>query len=158
MAIKHVLVHEDVTVIGSDMLNFCSNLISITMFDKVVKIEDYAFSSCLNLKSVRFSKSLTYIGRSAFASCCRIRSYSIPSTVTHIGENAFAENRCLRYIAMTRALPTNKLPNLLDSAIYTKTARRFGIAITYGGDREDIRGVWESELASIVRRRNGGLG
>ncbi|MCP4748032.1 MAG: leucine-rich repeat domain-containing protein [Desulfobacteraceae bacterium] len=158
MAIEHVLVHEDVTIIGNDILNFCSNLISITMFDKVVKIEDYAFSSCINLKSVRFSKSLTYIGRSAFASCCRIRSYSIPSTVTHIGENAFADNECLRYIAMTRALPTNKLPNLLDSAIYTKTARRFGIAITYGGDGEDIRGVWETYLASRVRRRTGGLG
>ena len=152
MAIKHVLVHEDVTVIGNEMFTYCANLVSITMFDKVVKIEDRTFSACRNLKSVRFSKSLTYIGRSAFASCYRIRSYSIPSTVTHIGDSAFAENECLRYIAMTRTLPANNLPNLLDSAIYNSTARRFGIAITYGGDRDDIRGVWETYLASRVRR------
>ena len=68
----------------------CSNLISITIPEKVTSIGDYAFSGCSSLSSIAIPENVTSIGEAAFSVCRSLSSIAIPENVTTIGESVFS--------------------------------------------------------------------
>jgi len=75
------------------ILQKCSNYNGrLILPDKVIGIDDNAFSVCKSITSLIFGSgtNLTYIGYSAFAVCTNLSgNLIIPDTVTHIGRLAF---------------------------------------------------------------------
>jgi hypothetical protein len=148
------VVHEDVKVIRQGAFSNCHHLKTVTMFDNVETIENYAFPTCLKLKYIKLSKGLKTIGEFAFSNCCAVRSYSIPSSITTIESKSFMDNRKLRFIRLPRHLE-NVLPDLTKTAICSETARRANAELyrrvnlmerehgTWGGNRM-YRSYWPS--------------
>ena len=79
----------NVTTIGVDAFDRCSNLTSITIPDSVTEIGDGAFYGCSSLTSIAIPDSVTTIGTSAFACCSSFTTIIIPDSVTEIGWSAF---------------------------------------------------------------------
>lgn len=87
----------DVTEIRFGAFFLCSSLISITIPNSVIIIEDYAFYGCSKLKEFKGNFAadngccLIDKGRLiSFANNCGIEEYVIPNNVTEIGNDAFA--------------------------------------------------------------------
>lgn len=139
----HAIVHEDVTVIPKRTFEHCHNLVSVIMYDNVLRIEDMAFCACVNLEFIKLSKTLVYIGKGAFMKCYKIKAYCIPSTVTVVENDAFKENTKLRFIVVPHTAQEHMLPDLTQTALYTATAKRFGVMM----NEEEIR-----EMKRVLRR------
>ena len=84
----HYTIPESVTSIGSSF-NGCSNLTSVTIPDRVKKIEVSAFGGCSSLTSVTIGNGVTSIGVAAFEDCSSLASVTIGNSVTIIGDYAF---------------------------------------------------------------------
>lgn len=101
-SLRRVVVHPNVTVVGSSAFAEATHLQDITcknggrLFGKVTRIEDLAFARCysLVLRNVFDSMtSLTYIGKEAFHLCTALRgTLKVPPKCTFIGKSAF--NSC----------------------------------------------------------------
>ena len=89
-ALTSIALPPEITTIAAHLFNH-SGIASITIPNKVKKIEDYAFFSCSNLANVALPDSLTNIGKYAFCSCSTLTSISIPNGVTYIGDSAFSD-------------------------------------------------------------------
>ena len=64
-------------------------LSSITIPEKVTKINSGIFYECTNLSEVKFNNNITEIGGLSFAKCPKLENVVIPNEVKVIGENAF---------------------------------------------------------------------
>ena len=62
---------------------------SVTISNRVTKIEDYTFSGCTGLMSITIPDGVTKIGVSAFGDCTALTSVTIPNSVTFIAKRAF---------------------------------------------------------------------
>lgn len=87
----------DITEIRFGAFFLCSSLISITIPNSVIIIEDYAFYGCSKLQEFKGNFAadngccLIDKGRLiSFANNCGIEEYVIPNNVTEIGNDAFA--------------------------------------------------------------------
>lgn len=69
----------------------CSNLISVSIPNSVIKIGADSFSGCSNLSSIIIPNSVTTIEHRAFSGCSSLSSISIPNSVTAIGDRIFKE-------------------------------------------------------------------
>lgn len=149
----HAVIDRDVKVIQEGAFEHCHNLVSVVMYDNVVRIENYAFYACANLEMIKFSKTLNYIGKGAFMKCSNMKSYCIPSTVAVIERNAFGENRQLRFIIVPRMHQDQELPDLTETSLYSATAKRFGIRMNEEEEREMKRSLRQntSILGSYFR-------
>lgn len=101
----------DVTEIRFGAFFLCSSLISITIPNSVIIIEDYAFYGCSKLKEFKGSfaadngRCLIDKGRLiSFANNCGIEEYVIPNNVTEIGNNAFADCYNLKKIIIPNSV------------------------------------------------------
>ena len=101
----------DVTEIRFGAFFLCSSLISITIPNSVIIIEDYAFYGCSKLKEFKGSfaadngRCLIDKGRLiSFANNCGIEEYVIPNNVTEIGNNAFADCYNLKKIIIPNSI------------------------------------------------------
>ncbi len=65
---------------------------------KVVRIEDFAFSSHTEIQSIELSQSLSSIGNSAFFNCTGLVQVDVPKSVTKIEAYAFMQCTNLRRI------------------------------------------------------------
>lgn len=81
---------------GSDRLP--ETVTSITMYDSVLELGDWAFASCNNIQTVELSSNLQIINTSAFHSCNNLIYIEIPKSVKTIGNNAFLNCLNLKYI------------------------------------------------------------
>lgn len=104
---------SNVTVIGANIFNGCSNLTAISIPntvteiglgafagagltsvrvpDSVFLIEDNAFGDCHNMKSAIIGNNVTTIGEEAFGYCRSLTSITIPSSVVSIEGAAFVD-------------------------------------------------------------------
>ena len=72
----------NVTTIGADAFQNCTELTSITIPNSVTSIGLNAFYGCTNLKAVTIPNSVTTIGQYAFYGCTNLKSVTIPNSVT----------------------------------------------------------------------------
>ena len=101
----------DVTEIRFGAFFLCSSLISITIPNSVIIIEDYAFYGCSKLKEFKGNFAadngccLINKGRLiSFANNCGIEEYVIPNNVTEIGNDAFAHCYNLKRIIIPNSV------------------------------------------------------
>ena len=101
----------DVTEIRFGAFFLCSSLISITIPNSVIIIEDCAFYGCSKLKEFKGSfaadngRCLIDKGRLiSFANNCGIEEYVIPNNVTEIGNDAFAHCYNLKKIIIPNSV------------------------------------------------------
>ena len=83
---------KEVSVTGGSILfgafYNCKNLTSVTLYDGVSSIGDYAFYLCNGLTDFSFAQSIKSIGEGAFYGC-NFTDINIPRSVTSIGQSAF---------------------------------------------------------------------
>ena len=89
-----IIIPDNVTEISTlngwmHAFQWCRNLVSVTLGNKVKLIDDYAFSGCVALASINIPNSVTNIGYRAFSECSSLFTLTIPSSVVSIGEEAF---------------------------------------------------------------------
>lgn len=96
------------TVTGGNILNGafydCSNLIKITIPDKITSIGDDAFYDCSSLQNVTIPDGVASIGSDAFYDCNSLQNIVIPDSVTNIGANAFANCSSLTDIVVPNSV------------------------------------------------------
>lgn len=83
---------ENVTSIGADAFNGCSELAGVTISKSVTSIGGWAFYDCSGLESMTIPENVTSIGYNAFGYCSGLTSVTIAGSVTEIGDDAF--NKC----------------------------------------------------------------
>ena len=84
----HVLVPDEVKVIGDGAFKKNKLLISITLPEHLSAIGHYAFKKCINLTSIEIPESVTVIGDFAFKGCKKLPFLDIPQSVRRIGRGA----------------------------------------------------------------------
>lgn len=84
----HVLVPDEVKVIGDGAFKKNKLLISITLPEHLSAIGHYAFKKCTNLTSIEIPESVTVIGDFAFKGCRKLPFLDIPQSVRRIGRGA----------------------------------------------------------------------
>ncbi len=85
----HVLVPDEVVVIGDGAFKNQNKLISVTLPENITSIGHYAFSGCRSLTSIEIPYSVTTIGDYAFSGCKRLPAITIPESVRKVGRGAF---------------------------------------------------------------------
>lgn len=111
----------DVTTIGIDAFSMTNrekavenniiNLVSITLPNSVVTIEENAFYKCENLESISIPSKVTDIKRCAFNECYALTSINLPSMLTTIEDWAFS--KCLN---LTEVIIPDNVANIGISA------------------------------------------
>ena len=119
--LKHIILPENITSIGSFAFEGCESLISVEIPSSVTSLGEYAFDNCSSLNSVKIpdgvsiikegtfrgcssltlitlSKKLTIIGNHAFTRCSSLTSIEIPADVETIGMSAFASCNSLKSV------------------------------------------------------------
>lgn len=99
-----VTIPNSVTNIGDDTFYKCSGLTSVTIPNNVTSIGRSAFDGCSALTSVTIGSGVTWIGNAAFRSCSSLKSVIIPDCVTSIGESAFRNCSNLTSLSIGRNL------------------------------------------------------
>lgn len=85
--------HEGAKVVGinRNALDYCGQLVSVSIPDTVETIGEQAFASCVNLKKVTIAEGVSIIENSAFSGCVALTEITIPKSVTNIASSAFAK-------------------------------------------------------------------
>ena len=78
-----------ITIVPESSFQGCSNLINITIPDRVTSIDKSAFLGCRGLASITLPNGITSIGEEAFESCISLSNIVLPSSLTTIGFGAF---------------------------------------------------------------------
>ena len=84
-----IIIPEKVTEICYFAFYGCNNLASVTIPDSVTAIGSWVFDGCSSLESVVIPDSVTSIGMGTFQDCSNLASVTIPDSVTSIGGSAF---------------------------------------------------------------------
>ena len=92
------VIMPNVTSIGKNAFNGCTNLALTSLPSGVTSISDYAFNGCTNLALTSLPSGVTSIGRNAFAACSKLALTSLPSGVTTISGSAFYACRGIQYL------------------------------------------------------------
>lgn len=85
--VKYTL--TDPTTIGSETLNSCRSLTSVTIPNSVTTIGSGAFFGCSGLTSVTIPNSVTSIEANVFYECTSLTSIAVPNSVTSFGNTVF---------------------------------------------------------------------
>ena len=79
-----------VTSIGYSAFNDCTNLALTSLPSGVTSIDSSAFNGCTNLALTSLPSGVTSIGNNVFRNCTNLALTSLPSGVTSIGNRAFS--------------------------------------------------------------------
>lgn len=86
---KSFVVPPSVKKLGSFSFSGCKNLVSITLPNKLVSIDDAVFSNCYNLTKITIPKSVRYIGFNSFFNCKKLKTIVIPTKVKNLFSSVF---------------------------------------------------------------------
>lgn len=119
MSVRHIVVEEGVTGIGSFVFYMSLSLESVVIPSSVIRIGTGAFSTCTSLSTIDFSagSTLTTIDGYAFYSCAALTSLDLPSSVRSVGYYSFAF--CTQLVSIT--LPEG-MTTLGERAFYSCSA------------------------------------
>ena len=102
--IKHIIIGDGITSIGSYVFENLINLETVSIPDSVQNIEIGAFRFCAKLTEVHLPEGLTRISESTFNACSGLRIVNIPSTVTEIQRLAFTKCYALENLTFPEGL------------------------------------------------------
>ena len=132
-AIKHIVIEEGVTSIGSYAFSSCRELVSLTIADSVTSIGRYAFYFCDSLVDVELSQNLIDIGEEAFSCCYSLTNITIPDSVTIINVGVFSGCSDLKSISIPYSVKT-----ILKYAFY----ECYNLTdVHYGGTEDDWNSI-----------------
>lgn len=134
-----------VTALSDKIFAHSKELISVTISDCVLEIEEYAFLGCNALKEIRLPTHLRLIGNSAFENCTALRRVTFGNEIEQIGASAFAMCKSLDSVT----LPTG-LKELGSRAFNTCKVLR---EITLGGSLETL-GAYAFSACDTLERLN----
>ena len=97
-------VPDSVTFVWTCAFSDCSNLISITLSNKITDIGPACFQCCRSLASITIPKSLSTIEWSTFLSCSSLESVTIPKTLSSISSGAFYGCDALKNVYYTGSM------------------------------------------------------
>ena len=83
------VVLTDTEAIGAEAFAGCTQLTSVVLPDKLVKISDGAFYGCAKLAGIELPASLETVGMAAFGGCREFTSIVIPDSVKALGSSLF---------------------------------------------------------------------
>ena len=89
--IEHIVLGDNITSIGNDAFNGCTELKSVTIPNSVTSIGSYAFQGCVGLTGITIPESVTTIEDYLFDKCSSFKTIAIPNSVTSIGKGAFQD-------------------------------------------------------------------
>uniref|UniRef100_A0A6C0K0J7 Surface antigen BspA-like n=1 Tax=viral metagenome TaxID=1070528 RepID=A0A6C0K0J7_9ZZZZ len=92
---------ENVTIIQDNAFAYCTNLVKVNKFDKVIKIGDSSFYKCMFLEGMVNIALVKSIGDQAFYDCAKINSDGplvVPATMNKIGKSAFFNCRSINRV------------------------------------------------------------
>ena len=104
-----VTIPDRVTMIGVNAFAGCSRLISVGFGTHVTVIQDGAFNNCLKLRSVILPDSIVTVGSDAFSGS-GLTNIALGSNVVNLGNNAFAN--CRQLLGITVATNNPALSSL----------------------------------------------
>ncbi len=84
-----ITIPNKIKKINQGVFSGCFNLISVTIPDSVTTIEDAAFSNCSSLKNITIPNSVTSLGDGAFYNCSSLVSIKLPDNITSLPSNIF---------------------------------------------------------------------
>ena len=99
----HVVVPEEVTIIGEDAFYDCQNMVSITLPKGIQSIGSGAFGYCCNLEEIVLSEELKAIGNGAFRGS-GVKRITWPKGLQTIGNSAFYWCSGLTSVALPEGL------------------------------------------------------
>lgn len=144
---------KSIEVIGNDCFSSCDDLVSITLYEGLKTIGNYAFSSLSNspskLVECNIPSTVTSIGYSAFSNCSLLKSLVLPAGITKIEKYICIDCRSLESVSIPEgvtsigekafkncyALKDVKLPSTLmelDRDVFENCRSLTSIVIPYG--------------------------
>ncbi|MCR4956987.1 MAG: leucine-rich repeat domain-containing protein [Prevotella sp.] len=105
-----------INVVPNHICCNCINMTSVTLHDRVTRIDGNAFDSCKKLTHIDLPEGLTEIGSWAFLNC-PLTEITIPSTVRYIRDRAFNGGD------YSRVVVPEGVENIEDRAFYSQKLR-----------------------------------
>lgn len=100
--VRHVVIPDTVTTIGSEAFDSCYYLSSVTIPESVTVINGSAFEYCSSLSSITLPSSLQTLGYGAFRECSSLTSVKIPDSITSISDRVFYNCYNLRSVTLPK--------------------------------------------------------
>lgn len=151
---------KEVKVIAKKAFYGCENLISVSLPNTLVTIEDYAFWGCSSLRDINLPNGLTTIGNKTFVGCNDLESVTIPNSVTYIG-SAFSASGITSIVIPNGITEVNfndckflksvTLPNTITKINFLNCASLISVTIPKGVEEiqtNTFKGC--SELETII--------
>lgn len=113
--IKHVIIEEGVTSLGSSIFYGFSQVEDVKLPTSLKYIGDDAFAGCSTLKNISLPDSITEMGVEVFSNCVSLKKIILPKSLTSLGSDVF-EN-CEAEITFPASL--KYIPCLGDNAVKT---------------------------------------
>ncbi len=86
--------------LGEGVFGYCTALESVTLSNKLTKINKKTFQSCKSLKEIKLPSGIKTIGEDAFLSCTNLENINLPDGLETIGYQAFENCEKLASISL----------------------------------------------------------
>ena len=87
--LRSITFSGNLTGIGDDAFNNCTNLTSVSIPNSVTSLGTNAFYGCTGLTNVSIGNNVVNIGTATFYNCVNLTSINIGNNVTSIGDQVF---------------------------------------------------------------------
>lgn len=84
--ITEIVINGGVTSIPNAFCD-CTNLVKVTLSDKITSLGNGAFTNCTNLKTINLPDSLRWIADGTFRNCRKLELTKLPSNLEGIGDS-----------------------------------------------------------------------